>query len=242
MSRVLVQREQVENAIWKLCHEIYADPPSQKGWESCSEHELWSELVYCILGSRVRSEICSVFFKLLKTKNIINIEELKENPNRTENLIRHELNQAVYEPGISNNGIRYPFPNTKAKYIVDTGVEIYLKSNSSIKNILKSTQNPLEVRDIIVAKCKGVGLKQASLFLRNILFCDNLAIIDSHMIRFIKWFLIPGAEGITNKRYLIYEDILNKYAKSKNVSLASMDLAIWTVMRLTQREFEYVHS
>ena len=87
----------------------------------------------------------------------------------------------------------------------------------------------------------GIGPKQASLFLRNISYCKDLAIIDSHVIDYMK--LMKLNEDIDSQiiakknQYLMNEQILLSYADDREKTLATLDFAIWIVMRLIKREY-----
>ncbi|MEM2114984.1 MAG: hypothetical protein QXS12_05970 [Candidatus Caldarchaeum sp.] len=74
----------------------------------------------------------------------------------------------------------------------------------------------------------GMGMKEASHFLRNIGF-DGLAILDRHILRYI------AANGIINKieypysygRYLDYERKFVNHAEKIGLTPAELDLLIW---------------
>ncbi|VVB53828.1 putative N-glycosylase/DNA lyase [uncultured archaeon] len=88
---------------------------------------------------------------------------------------------------------------------------------------------------------RGALQKQASLFLRNIYYTENLAILDTHVIRYME---LQGLHQgfkkyITKNQYIVYEKKLSAYADSLNKSLAKLDVAIWVVMRVVQRDFKW---
>ncbi len=104
------------------------------------------------------------------------------------------------------------FPNARAGYIVEARKKL----------------NDLELnRDWLVKNIKGIGMKEASHFLRNIGF-DDYAIIDFHIIDIlVKNGLIEKPNTLTRKRYLEIEEILRKLAKKLNLTLAELDLYLW---------------
>jgi len=228
----LVVNEKIENAVMRVCEELEHDR-RKKTWVDFSEKELWLELISCILGSRVRSETATACSNHLRERNLVDISIILKKPRETETKISIELAKSIFPP----HGCKYPFPRSKATCIVVTAVEIYEKDNTSIKQILSSYPNPLEARKVLVSKCRGIGFKQASLFLRNVSFCDNLAILDTHVVRFIESVILRTQIRLTKNQYLFLERILYEYAQSKRVSLATLDFSIWIVMRLIQREF-----
>ncbi len=82
-------------------------------------------------------------------------------------------------------------------------------------------------RDWLVKNIKGVGMKEASHFLRNIGF-DDYAIIDFHIIDLlVRHGLIERPKTMTRKRYLEIEGVLRKIAKKAGLTLAELDLYLW---------------
>lgn len=237
-----VPKQNIENAVIHLCSEIQSENNNQKRWEAFSEDELWFELVSCILGSRVKYETASACSYHLKEENLINISPILSDPKTMELKINAELSKPIYPPFSNRSGIRYPFPKSKANFIIKTCLEIYSNSSTTIKQILRKTVDPFQVRIFLVKMCYGIGLKQASLFLRNIHFCDNLAILDTHVLRFIEIILSNSINKINTTMYLKCEKILKDYADSIEVPLATLDYAIWIVMRLLRKEFAYASS
>ncbi len=104
------------------------------------------------------------------------------------------------------------FPNTRAKYIAEARKKI---------DELKFDRNWL------VENIKGIGMKEASHFLRNIGF-DDFAIIDFHIIDILeKNKLINRPKTITKKNYIAIENILKKIAKKVKMALSELDLYLW---------------
>jgi len=82
-------------------------------------------------------------------------------------------------------------------------------------------------RDWLVKNIKGIGMKEASHFLRNVGF-DNYAIIDFHIADLlIKYGLIARPRLLTPAKYLETEEVLRKLAKRVGLTLAELDLYLW---------------
>ena len=82
-------------------------------------------------------------------------------------------------------------------------------------------------RDWLVKNVKGLGMKEASHFLRNIGF-DDYAIIDFHIVDLlVKHNLIEKPKTLTKKKYLEIEQVLKKLATKTNLTLAELDLYLW---------------
>jgi len=117
----------------------------------------------------------------------------------------------------------YRFPNTRAGYIVEAR-----KHKNSLKKTLSSyggDENAM--RDWLVKHVKGLGLKEASHFLRNIGF-KNQAIIDFHIVDvLVKYGFIRRPKTLSRKKYLAIEKVLAGIAGLLGLSLAELDLYLW---------------
>ena len=116
------------------------------------------------------------------------------------------------------------FPNVRAKYVVNARA-----SKEKLIKILKEIGDDLILRDWVVKNIKGLGMKEASHFLRNIGY-KNLAIIDFHIIDLlVKNNLIePVKRGsISPKKYLEIENVLRKISRKTSLHLGELDLYLW---------------
>jgi N-glycosylase/DNA lyase len=113
------------------------------------------------------------------------------------------------------------FPNVRAEYILCS--RMYKNKLDYIIN--NTNQKPL--REWIVKNIKGLGIKEASHFLRNIGF-DDYAIIDFHIIDLlVKYNIIKRPKSLTNNKYLEIEEALREIAEKTNLTLAELDLYLW---------------
>ena len=84
-------------------------------------------------------------------------------------------------------------------------------------------------RDWLVENVKGMGMKEASHFLRNIGIKD-VAIIDFHIVDLlVREEVIERPKTITPKKYLDIENILRKIGEKLKISLAELDLYLWYI-------------
>ena len=86
-----------------------------------------------------------------------------------------------------------------------------------------------EKRRRLVARVNGLGMKEASHFLRNIGHLD-LGIIDRHILKHL---VLAGAipeapRSMTPKRYLEIEEIFRNLAAAWGLSLQELDLLFWS--------------
>jgi len=114
------------------------------------------------------------------------------------------------------------FPNTRARYIVEAR-----KYENSLKDIIASSNNANSLREWLTENIKGIGLKEASHFLRNIGYKD-FAILDFHILNILdRYGLFDKPKTMTKKRYLEIEELLRKTARKANLTLAELDLYLW---------------
>lgn len=233
------QKGRIEGAILKVTEKV--KPPS-KSWKALSEQELFDELVSCILGSRVSFEMAESAFHNLKRKRMLIVSTILSNPEKAEHNISSELNRSIY-PSATRSDVKYIYSKSKANFIVRTCRQIYAQKKTSIKNVLTNSNDEKEVREILSEICVGIGFKQASLFLRNTSYAENLAILDSHVVSYIEYMGIHkkrDKKSITKKEYIEYENKLLSYAETLKKPLSKLDVAIWIVMRVAKRDFGWI--
>ena len=204
-------------------------------WSAYNEDELWFELVACILSSRVRFEVARLHASLLRRAGLLSAREIASSPAGAVSAISSHLalryramRDGSYVPG-------YPFYAVRAQWLVESAINLYGSGEGGITRMLKRASAPEEARDELVECCFGVGLKEASLFLRNILYTSELAILDVHVLRYME--LIGISDGFNGRSpshrvYLLLESSFKDYAREVRRSVASLDLAVWLVMRL----------
>ena len=91
------------------------------------------------------------------------------------------------------------------------------------------TLETLELRNWLAKNVKGLGLKEASHFLRNIGKSENkIAILDRHILRNLKDLGIMEDVELTNKTYLEIENKMKQFAESINIPLDELDLLFWS--------------
>src|SRR3989344_5462017 len=87
--------------------------------------------------------------------------------------------------------------------------------------------NHPEIRIHIVKNIKGIGMKEASHFLRNIGFKDY-SIVDFHIVDIlVDHGLIEKPKSPTPNKYLEIENVLRKLAQKTYTALAELDLYLW---------------
>jgi N-glycosylase/DNA lyase len=199
-----------------------------------SENKLLSELVLCILSSQEKYEVALAMMKSLRKENILRIPKNKSEFSEIKSEIKTTLKNPVsFKSNEKEYSRRLRFFVKKAEYIIDTLENIYL-NNLTIKEILKQKNCIQETRKNIINYSCGLGPKQASMFLRNIGYYSEFAVLDKHVIDYMRIMGLTcvGDNNFSNiSAYQKIETKLKSYAETYNVNLLHLDLAIWTTMR-----------
>jgi N-glycosylase/DNA lyase len=110
----------------------------------------------------------------------------------------------------------YRFHTIRANYL-------FLARENFKKINLKSP----DVRNQLVENIKGIGMKEASHFLRNIGFKDY-AIVDFHIVDILSDHgLIEKPKSLSKSKYEEIEKVLRELASKLNMSLGELDLYLW---------------
>lgn len=202
-------------------------------WDEMSDDELWQELCLCILSSNVPYESAqSVLFHLMK-KGYLRLEWITKTPD-SEKLIADELSKPLYLPRRVDGSYRkYRFPNVRARNIFQAAKVVSSKKDW-LSKLLAASISEREARDCLVSNISGLGLKEASHFLRNIRYSNKLAIIDSHVVSFLEEYEenpLKNTKTITRKIYLELESQLQEICDKNGLDLSIFDMAIWYYMR-----------
>ncbi len=177
-------------------------------WKNGKEEDLFTELAFCILTpqSKARSgwqAICNLNEKDLLLHGQYN-----------------EINQEL-------NIVR--FKNKKTDYLLLAREKFLINGNPGLRNMLTRLRSIHEKRDWLVSEVKGYGFKEASHFLRNIGFGDEIAILDRHILKNLKIFNvieeIPAS--FTRKKYLEIEEQLKLFGKDIKVPTDHLDFVLW---------------
>ncbi|MCK4352924.1 N-glycosylase/DNA lyase [candidate division WOR-3 bacterium] len=174
-------------------------------WEKGSEEDIFAELVFCILTPQSKAKSCWHAVENLINKNLL----LKSNKNQ----ITREL-----------DGVRFKYK--KAEYIVKARKRF---SKVSIKSKIKQFNDAQDAREWLAQNVKGIGYKEASHFLRNIGFGENIAILDRHILKNLRLLGIieESPNSFSRKRYFEIEKKIREFASKINIPMNYLDLVLW---------------
>ena len=130
------------------------------------------------------------------------------------------------EPILGQRDQYIRFHKTKARHL--------LLARDQVDAIGRAVGNgfaPPQLRDWLVTNVKGLGLKEATHFLRNIGKSDGLAILDRHILRNLKRFGVIRSvpQSLTRKRYLSIEKKFNRFAETLGIPAGELDLLFWSM-------------
>jgi len=164
--------------------------------------EVFGELCFCLMTANFSAERCiDIQKKMGRDFGILSEKEL------------------VVE--LKKYGHR--FPNTRANYIFEAR-----KCEADLCNLVGSGK---ERREKLVKWVKGLGMKEASHFLRNVGFKD-VAIVDFHIIDLLNregLISFNRKKSLSKKKYLEIEKILEDLARRVGLNLAELDLYLWYI-------------
>ena len=165
--------------------------------------KVFSELCFCLLTANFNAE------RSIKIQNEIGDGFLKLPPEK--------LAQRLKELG-------HRFPNARAKFIFEAR-----KHAPGLKEKIGSFANDAEARQWLAENVKGLGMKEASHFLRNT-GRKNVAIIDFHIVDLLaRHGLIekPKTKSIPAKKYVEIENVLEGVCEKTGLSQGELDLYLW---------------
>ncbi len=178
-------------------------------WFNGNNEDVYKELAFCILTPQSKAR-------------------------GAEKAINGMLNAGVFWTGIEDDLIPYlnvvRFKNTKARNLVV--LREFMKDEEGrivTKTLVDKIGDVFEKRIWLVKNIKGIGYKEASHFLRNIGFGDEIAILDRHILKNIMRLGVIDEipKTITPKKYLEIEKKIEKYCREIEIPMDHFDLLLW---------------
>lgn len=164
----------------------------------------FSELCFCLLTANAKAQTALEIQNKLGYKGFMSLPQ-------------QELMLKIKEN-------KHRFHNNKSKYISEA------RKYSNIKNIIQKIvkeESEGVARDWLVKNVKGLGLKEASHFLRNTGH-TSLAILDRHILNImVENNLIDKPKSLSPRIYLDIEKKFQSIANANKVNSAKLDLQLW---------------
>ncbi len=168
---------------------------------------LWAELVFCLLTPQSKARnACAAVIELYK------------------NGLLHSKDKTSIS-NVLKKHIR--FHNNKSLYIIEASDKF-----DELWQMIKNTDDKIDLRNKLFKVIKGMGMKEASHFLRNIGFGHHIAILDRHILRVMDSLgIMPNhisiKDSLTLGRYLEIEASLAEYSKQTKIPLEYIDFIFW---------------
>ncbi len=177
--------------------------------QNADDRRIFEELSFCILTSAVGPKVGA------KSLDAIRDILLEGSPEALE-----ERLSGVH---------KYP---EKAYYIVHTRDYLKKEYNLKIKDLVGSFDDPIERREFFALNkdIKGLGLTQASHFLRNI-GIKGYAILDRNVVRSLYdlGVLESPKPPTTKKKYLEAEEKMKGFANELGIEVEELDMLLWSM-------------
>ena len=176
-------------------------------WENGDAGTLFRELVFCILTPQSRARTCwEAVLRLQAAGILFSGDEMS-------------IRALIYD-------IR--FPNNKARNIREAQNR-FGGGRENPRSAISRISGPKEKRMWLVREIRGIGMKEASHYLRNIGLGEELAILDRHILRGM---LELGALeemplSISEKRYEELEDRFMLLSDRVGIPPSHLDLLLW---------------
>lgn len=195
-------------------------------FEEGAESDLFLELLYCLLTAQTK------FYSAARVVEELKYDELFETrlfSSSDKDLI------TFLSPILKKHIIR--FHNNKSANIVSARNVFIQNKKYRFHDLLDGFDSVFEMREWLIANIRGFSYKEASHFLRNIGFGQNIAILDRHVLRILDWVgvLDEDVSVLSPKKYLEVEQILLNFSKFLGISVDRLDFLLFV---LSKREME----
>lgn len=226
----------LDHVIRGMCAELNTSTATLD-WRTLREDELLFEAAVCIVGSQMVYEMALEVVRRLKALELLDPGAC---PNETwKKRVVIALDMPVQF--ITNGRSRTSKPRFKNRiaYLLSATLSNVYGRNFSLREMLNDAGRAEDARRILVASVFGFGPKQASLFLRRVGFSTNLAVIDTHILDYMRIRTgVTASPAALSKidRYEQIEEGFRTLAQRFGYDVGCVDLATWITMRVAKRE------
>jgi N-glycosylase/DNA lyase len=228
-----ITADKIRKAVACIAEEISNRLSVRPKTTSYNEQQLWMELTCCVLSSQVPYDLARAAAHRIDETGILAAADFPE-----QKPLRLDLLNLLSTPfSLNNRNCRYRFPNIRASQIAAAFCRVR-EEPGSLNELLGRYQDMRCARSWLVMNVPGVGPKQASMFLRNAAGSYDLAVLDRHVIHYmrtVKLCTVLSSDVATITRYERCETQLRKHAESLGYAVGLLDWAIWIVMRTASR-------
>jgi N-glycosylase/DNA lyase len=180
---------------------------------------VWQSFLFCILSSQVSSKVATRI--VARIDESISFFDARLTMRKLEEQLCRELGESSF---------RHRFPRSKARQVSHSWFA-FMQIHEEFDQYLNSFADEKIARRQMIRTFAGLGMKQASMLLRDVGYSRNLAIIDTHILWYCKVMFGFSAKTLTPKKYLQIEDLMSKHAENFQTDLGSLDTAVWVAVK-----------
>lgn len=181
----------------------------RKIWRDGDNKDIFCELAFCILTPQSKARNAGKAISELRDNNLL-FTGSEEEMLPFLNIVR--------------------FNRTKAKNLYILRKQMTDENGKFItKDFFSTFNSAFEMREWIVKNIRGMSYKEASHFLRNVGFGQELAILDRHILKnLVALDVIKEIpKTVTPKLYKEIEEKLKEYCKEIDIPMENIDLLLW---------------
>lgn len=181
----------------------------RKIWRDGDNKDIFCELAFCILTPQSKARNAWKAISELRDNNLL-FTGSEEEMLPFLNIVR--------------------FNRTKAKNLYILRKQMTDENGKFItKDFFSTFNSAFEMREWIVKNIRGMSYKEASHFLRNVGFGQELAILDRHILKNLAALDVikEVPKTVTPKLYKEIEEKLKEYCKEIDIPMENIDLLLW---------------
>lgn len=226
----------LEHVIREMCAELHRSNVPLS-WRTLDEDELLFEAAVCIVGSQLVYEMALAIVSRLRTRKLLDPDAL---PNATwKRRVALALETPITYISNGHSHTSKPRFRNRIAYLLSATLSNVYGNNCSLREILSKAERAEDARRMLITRIFGFGPKQASLFLRRVGFSTDLAVIDTHILEYMRIctgvFPKPAALS-TIDSYERIESTFRVLAQRIGYEVGCVDLATWITIRVAKRE------
>lgn len=230
----------INRAIQEMCAEVIAVSETNLDWCSLTEEQLLYEAAVCMFSSQMVFEVAEAAAKRILEQGLLGSKSLSAKVSEYESQLIAVLSEPLTVTSAAGKcrQVKPRFKNRLASLLASTVQDIHGRG-LSLRKILSMAISARHAREILVDRVWGFGPKQASLFLRRIGYCSELAVLDTHVLDYLRLALGVEPKLSSLSRLSSYERLEAEFqniALEFGHSVGCVDLATWVTMRVAKRE------
>ena len=179
-------------------------------WEHGDDKKIFAELAFCLCTPQSKAVASDLAIRRAIDAGVL-----------------HTGKPEDIEPHLTRSGVR--FAHNKSRYIVEArnyftqGGLLRIKSKLNFDDVVA-------LRNWLADNVLGIGMKEASHFLRNIGFGKDLAILDRHILKNLRKHAVIKdiPKVLTKQKYLEIEQAMKKFSDKIMIRLDELDLLFWS--------------